>query len=76
MVLGQVLQRVQDGLQLVDDELRRGEEEGDQEDEEVGEDLLDEGPVHITHSSRWRGCGPAETTGPARPLHLLLFDVM
>ena len=52
MVLGQVLQRVQDGLQLVDDELRRGEEEGDQEDEEVGEDLLDEGPVPVAKDNR------------------------
>ena len=49
VVLGQVLQHVQDGLQLVDDELRRGEEEGGQEDEEVDEDLLDKGPVHVAH---------------------------
>ena len=64
VVFGQVLQRVQDVLQLLDDELRHGEVEGVQEDEEVGEDLLDESPVHVAHSSRW--CSrAAERTIPA-----------
>jgi hypothetical protein len=42
---GEILQYVQYGVEMVDDELGRRQEEGDQEDDKVREDLLYQQPL-------------------------------
>ena len=47
--VGQVLESIEDWLQLVDNNLRSGEKEGNDEDEQIGNDLLDCGPASVGH---------------------------
>jgi hypothetical protein len=42
---GEILQNVEDGVEMVDDELGRRQEEGDQEDDKIREDLLYQEPL-------------------------------
>ena len=41
---GEVLEDVDDRIQMVDNQLGRGEDEGDEEDEQVGQNLFDQQP--------------------------------
>ncbi len=42
---GEILQNVEDGVEMVYDELGRRQEEGDQEDDKIREDLLYQEPL-------------------------------
>jgi hypothetical protein len=42
---GEILKDVEDGVEMVYDELGRRQEEGDQEDDKVGQDLLHQQPL-------------------------------
>jgi hypothetical protein len=42
---GEILENVEDGVEMVDDELGRRQKEGDQEDDKIREDLLYQQPL-------------------------------
>jgi hypothetical protein len=42
---GEILENVEDGVEMVDDELGRRQEEGNQEDDKIREDLLYQQPL-------------------------------
>ena len=48
-VHGRILQSTQYGLQLMDNVLRCGQEEGHHEDEDIGNELLGDSPAPVGH---------------------------